>query len=134
MIAAVIFLAANDPTLQQMDKIVEYLWTLAAIAVLFLNKWTRSIIKKAFIKWLQDEAVIEQQRKLTDDIKHTVDMLQAIEVKLVKTTSTIESIQQAMGSLAGELRELKRHENDFHEFNAKLRERVATLEAKCKIS
>lgn len=98
--------------------------------IVVANKWTRTHLIKAIKKWLTDDAVIEQQKKITEDIKQLVEMLHTANIQLVQTTSTIDKLREAVKDLGIDFSELKKSEDVLREKISDIRERIAKLEAK----
>ncbi len=124
-------LAVNDPTTQQeMEKAYELIIAALTLILVVANKWTRTHVIKAIKKWLTDDAIIEQQKKITEDIKQLVEMQHAAIVQLTQTTSTIDKLREAVKELGIDFSELKKSEDALREKISDIRERIAKLEAR----
>jgi septal ring factor EnvC (AmiA/AmiB activator) len=124
-------LAVNDPTTQQgMEKAYELIIAALTLILVVANKWTRTHVVKAIKKWLTDDAIIEQQKKITEDIKQLVEMQHAAIVQLTQTTSTIDKLREAVKELGIDFSELKKSEDALREKISDIRERIAKLEAR----
>jgi uncharacterized coiled-coil DUF342 family protein len=124
-------LAVKDPTTQQeMEKAYELIIAALTLILVVANKWTRTHVVKAIKKWLTDDAIIEQQKKITEDIKQLVEMQHAAIVQLTQTTSTIDKLREAVKELGIDFSELKKSEDALREKISDIRERIAKLEAR----
>jgi uncharacterized coiled-coil DUF342 family protein len=124
-------LAVKDPTTQQeMEKAYELIIAALTLILVVANKWTRTHVIKAIKKWLTDDAIIEQQKKITEDIKQLVEMQHAAIVQLTQTTSTIDKLREAVKELGIDFSELKKSEDALREKISDIRERIAKLEAR----
>lgn len=113
-----------------MEKAYELIIAALTLILVVANKWTRTHVIKAIKKWLTDDAIIEQQKKITEDIKQLVEMQHAAIVQLTQTTSTIDKLREAVADLGIDFVDLKKSEDLLREKISDIRERIAKLEAK----